>query len=90
MDLHDIIPVDENTTVLQVLREAFKKSTREQRAMMGLICWTIWLRRNTWIWEKKNLSVFGIHLMALSLWQEWKQIQDESAGSTRKTRVGRK
>lgn len=90
MGLQGVIPFDENTTALQVLREAFNNSTYEQRAMMGLFCWSIWLRRNTWIWEKKNLSVFGVQSMALSLWHEWKQSQEVVAGSTRKTQVDRK
>lgn len=60
--LQDIIPVDENVTVLEVLINAFRGSNRDKCALIGLFCWSIWFRRNTWVWNKHSISVFGVHL----------------------------
>nr|XP_017239551.1 PREDICTED: uncharacterized protein LOC108212332 [Daucus carota subsp. sativus] len=77
----DIIPVDENVTVLQVLINAFRGSNRDKRALIGLFYWSIWFRRNTWVWDKQSISVFGVHSMALQLLQDWRRSQECSEGS---------
>lgn len=40
---------------------------------MGVICWSLWLRRNRWVWDKVNTSVFGIKAVALNLVVDWKR-----------------
>lgn len=56
--LQAIIPVDESATVLQVLVKAFSGNNRDKRAIIGLFCWSIWFRRNVWVWNKHSMSVF--------------------------------
>lgn len=74
--LQDISPVDEDETVLQILVRVFKQFNREKRVVIGLFLWSIWFRRNMWVWNKQAMSVFGVHAMALQLLQDWKRSQE--------------
>lgn len=77
--LQEMTNVDAGMTVKDVLKREFIGGNREKWAKIGLMCWGLWTRRNTWIWDKKPLSVFGVRSMALNLLQEWQQSQ-ENAG----------
>ena len=41
------------------------------------MCWSIWNRRNKWIWDKVNISAFGIKAAALNLLGEWKKAHEQ-------------
>lgn len=47
-----------------VLQRAFDVCTKDQCVFIGMLCWSIWNRRNKWVWEKANGSVFGVRAAA--------------------------
>lgn len=60
------------STVMEVLKSVCDRGTREQGVLVVLFCWSLWTRRNKWLWEKINVSVFGVKSMALNLLAEWR------------------
>lgn len=83
--LQDLIRTSTQDTVMTVLKRAFNLGTKEQRAMVGLLCWSLWSRRNKWVWERVNTSVFGIKAQALNLVADWKRARQKEETSRRAT-----
>ncbi|XP_074374021.1 uncharacterized protein LOC141714399 [Apium graveolens] len=79
--MQEIIPLDEGVTVLQVLKEAFSRYSRDRRVMIGVYCWGLWWRRNSWVWDRKSISTFGVKSMVMSLVQEWQRSQETGQGA---------
>lgn len=75
----------EGRTVLQILKQAFNSSTKEQCGQIGMQCWSLWVRQNTWVWDRKAMSAFGVKAMIVNLFQDWKRVQED--GSRSKSRV---
>lgn len=69
-----ILPKD---NVFDVICRAFATCNREQCTLITLICWSIWNRRNRWVWEKINQSVFGIKAAALNMLTEWRKAHEQ-------------
>ena len=38
-----------------------------------MVCWNLWSRRNRWVWDKVNISEFGVQSTAMSMLHEWQQ-----------------
>ncbi|XP_074360145.1 uncharacterized protein LOC141700235 [Apium graveolens] len=49
--------------------------TREQCVLTAMIGWSIWNRRNKWVWERVNGSAFGVLAAAQNLLHDWKEAQ---------------
>lgn len=43
----------------------------------NILCWSIWNRRNKWIWDIVNVSVFGTKSNAFNLLAAWKKAHDQ-------------
>lgn len=69
-----ILPSDH---VFDVLCRVFVACNREQCTLVTLMCWSIWNRRNRWIWEKINQPVFGIKAAALNMLTEWRKAHEQ-------------
>lgn len=50
-----------------MFKRLFSSGTKEQCAMVALMCWSIWNRRNKWAWNKIEVSVFGIKKCCVEL-----------------------
>lgn len=87
--LQDINPGDESVTVLQILLNAFRSNNWDKRALIGLFCWGIWFRCNTWVWDKRSISVFGVQSMALQLLQDWRRSQEQNEDSDHRNQRAR-
>lgn len=72
--LVQVLPQD---TVFDVLKRVWDNSTQEQFVMVGLFCWSLWGRRNKWVWDKVQVSVFGAKSNALNLLNDWRQARQE-------------
>lgn len=70
--LNTIMPED---SVFEVLRRMFDNVSRDQciRIRICLICWSLWNRRNKWVWDKANDSAFGVNAAAANLFHDWKE-----------------
>lgn len=70
---------------MTIFKRVFTTRTREQCVMLGLFCWSMWFRRNKWVWDKVTMSVFGVKSMALHILQDWRKAveRDQNQGSSR-------
>ncbi|XP_074356254.1 uncharacterized protein LOC141695952 [Apium graveolens] len=78
--LLNIVQVNMNDTVIDVLKRASTIGTEDQWVMGALFCRSIWYRRNRWVWDKLNVSVFGIKSVALNLLTDWRRMMEENGG----------
>ena len=85
--LQDVFRVMNNDTVMTVLKRAINIGTRDQFIMVAVLCWSLWSRRNKWVWEKVNTSAFGIKAMALNLVADWRRARQNDE-TTRGTSTG--
>ena len=81
--LQEVVKVEEGMTGMQVLKHAFHCGNMEQCIMLGVISWSLWVRRNEWVWNKKNMSIFGVRSMALNLMREWRNANECGVGGVR-------
>lgn len=61
-EFYSMIQITPSEMTFSVIRRLFDSSSREQCVMLGMICWSLWNRRNNWVWEKANGSAFGVNL----------------------------
>lgn len=72
-----ILPED---SAFDIVRRAFDRCSKDKCTLIAFIC-SIWNRRNKWIWERVNMSAFGIKAVALNLLGEWKKAQEQQVES---------
>lgn len=53
-------PIMPHESVFDVLHRMFDRGSRDQCVWLGMYCWSIWNRRNKWVWDKANGSAFGV------------------------------
>ncbi|KAL8119323.1 hypothetical protein AgCh_016734 [Apium graveolens] len=82
-----LLNVEQGEEVKEVLKREFMNSSKQRCVTIGLHCWGLWYRRNTWIWERKFLLVFTIRVMVTTMLQDWRRSQEVAAG--REGRLGR-
>ncbi|XP_074326958.1 uncharacterized protein LOC141664898 [Apium graveolens] len=76
--LQQWVAVRNNDTVLKVLKRVFNAGTGDQGLMVGLLCWSIWCRRNKWVWDKVSMSVFSVRAMAMNLLaDDWNRARED-------------
>lgn len=84
--LQNVITVANNDTVMTVLKRILNAGTREQFAMVCLLCWSIWTRRNQWVWQRIQMSVFGIKAMACNVVADRRRARNQDGiGSDKRT-----
>lgn len=59
-----VLPCD---SVPEVLQRAFSKGNIEQCVLISLFCWSLWNRRNKWVWDHVSISTFGVKVNSLNL-----------------------
>ncbi|XP_074373609.1 uncharacterized protein LOC141713950 [Apium graveolens] len=59
------------------MQHVFQVYTREKLAWIAIVCWNLWNRRNKWLWDKVNVSAFGVQSTAVSMKTEWDKAQHE-------------
>ncbi|XP_074359574.1 uncharacterized protein LOC141698717 [Apium graveolens] len=77
MGLTNKVMANEDSTVLGILQGAFQMSSREQCTMIGMICWSLWRRRNNWLWRKASMSTFGVKGMAMNMLSDWRRAKEK-------------
>lgn len=50
---------------------------------MEMLCWSLWNRRNKWVWDKVNGSAFGVMAAARNLLRDWREAQVRDANSVK-------
>ncbi|XP_074378458.1 uncharacterized protein LOC141719995 [Apium graveolens] len=64
-------------SVWDFLIPLFNTCNREKLSLIAMVCWSLWNRRNRWIWDKITGSDFGVHAAAINLLNDWKRAQVE-------------
>lgn len=88
--LQHLIQMASNDKAFEVLVKAFSSATREQCVQIGMICWSLWNRRNKWVWERANGSVFGVKAAAMNLLTDWVEARKEEAKSRHQEDEGKR
>lgn len=88
--LSNLIQYTPGDNVFDVFLRIFDQCSRDQAALVALFCWNIWNRRNKWVWDRINMSVYGTKAAALRLLDEWKRAQQEEAKQKRGQNLGDK
>lgn len=73
--LKELIQCSLNDTAVAVIVNIFTTSSKEQRVQVAMICWGLWCRRNKWVWDRINGSVFGVKAAATHLLTDWREAQ---------------
>lgn len=60
-------------TVVDILKRILLTGDKEKCVMVGLFCWSLWTRRNKWIWDRVNMSIFGVKVMAFNMLADWRR-----------------
>ncbi|XP_074364695.1 uncharacterized protein LOC141705705 [Apium graveolens] len=63
----------QNKSCFEMMVRLFQTVTRYQCVMVEMICWSLWNRRNKWVWDQANGSAFGVKEAALNLLTEWRK-----------------
>lgn len=79
--MQNVVSVGENDEVLDVLRRIFESIDRDQCVMVGLFCWSLWFHRNKWVWERTNITVFGVKDLGLNLLADWRRTKETGNSS---------
>ena len=79
--LHHILEILPGDTVYDVIHRVYAVATNEQIVLITLLCWNIWNRRNKWVWDKINMSAFGVQAAAMSLLDDWRKVYPRGAPS---------
>lgn len=62
-------------TSCEILTRLFENRSREQYVEIAMVCWSLWTRKNRWVWGHANGSVFGVRHVASHLIRDWKEAQ---------------
>lgn len=73
----EIVQVLPGDTVNTLLKRVFLNGSKDQNGMVGLLCWSLWYRRNNWVWNQINTSFFGVKSRAMNMLTDWKQAREE-------------
>ncbi|XP_017239320.1 uncharacterized protein LOC108212100 [Daucus carota subsp. sativus] len=80
--LQNVIHTEEGDSVLCVLKRALQSASKEQGLLIGLLCWCLWFRRNKWVWERNNMSTFGIKSLAVNMLTDWRKALEQGERRT--------
>ncbi|XP_074374535.1 uncharacterized protein LOC141714938 [Apium graveolens] len=75
--LWEVVSVNLNSDVFVTMQKIFSVCRKDQSALVGLFCWSLWNRRNRLVWDRVNTSVFGVKAATLNLFNDWKKAQEE-------------
>lgn len=86
--LQNSFMIQPDDTVIHVLQKFFSTNNKEKCGMVGLICWGLWYRRNKWVWDRVNQSVFGVKSLACNLLATWKKARTEVSNVRSQQHIG--
>lgn len=73
----ELVTIEATDSVIEMFKKIFNKCNKEQCALVGLSCWSLWNRQNKWAWDRINISVFGIKTTTLNLLDDWNRAREE-------------
>lgn len=79
--LQDEVVLSQNESCFNMFVRVFQMATIEKRVLIGMVCWSLWHRRNKWVWERVNGSAFGVKAAAMNLLADWRRAHEECGRS---------
>lgn len=73
--LHSLVQCTDQETPKEVLNRVFHRGIKDQCLEVAMPCWSLWHRRNKWVWNHANGSIFGVWNTAKCLIREWTEVQ---------------
>lgn len=86
--VHYLLQCSADETTCEIFSRVFQRSTRDQNVEIAMVCWSLWNRRNNWVWNHANGSVFGVRNNASHLLIEWKEAQIKENDRRTRDEVG--
>lgn len=77
IEVPEINQIGVQTNAKEILRQLFQLCTKEKLALITTVCWSLWNRRNRWVWDKVSVTEFGVKATAMTLLAEWRKCQEE-------------
>lgn len=78
MGLKDVNTTGYEGPVKEIIQCLADKCSRDTFALIWLVCWNLWSRRNKWVWDRVSISDFGVQARAMNMLHEWKMKCAES------------
>lgn len=72
------IQVEPGGTAFSIFKRLFSTGTKDQCLLLVLTCYSLWNRRNQWVWNKVVKSVFGTKQTVLNLLADWRLARMEN------------
>ncbi|KAL8094866.1 hypothetical protein AgCh_036398 [Apium graveolens] len=76
------LQVIQGGSILATFKHLFSTGTMEQCILVVVVCWSLWNRRNKWVWSKVEMSVFGTKSAAVNLLADWRRAQQDKLKAT--------
>ncbi|KAL8113302.1 hypothetical protein AgCh_020567 [Apium graveolens] len=73
MGLTDVSTAGYEGHITDIIQHFAEKCSRGNFALILLVCWNLWNRRNRWVWDRVNVSEFGVQALVMNMLHEWKQ-----------------
>ncbi|KAL8109886.1 hypothetical protein AgCh_025833 [Apium graveolens] len=74
-DIVDNETPEQDDRPCEVFSRLLEQVTREQGIQIALLCWSLWNRRNKWVWDGANGSAFGVVSSANHFLRDRKEAQ---------------
>ncbi|XP_074324399.1 uncharacterized protein LOC141661314 [Apium graveolens] len=58
--------------ITDIIQHFAEKCSRGNFALILIVCWNLWNRRNRWVWDRVNVSEFGVQALIMNMLHEWK------------------
>lgn len=59
-------------SAVDIFKQLVNTYTRDKLALIVMVYWNIWNRRNKWVWDRVIISEFGVQSTAMSMLHEWR------------------
>lgn len=73
--LSQIVQTIQTETAFRGMVKVFEMCSRNQCIQFAMFSWSLWNRRNRWLWDKINGSAYGVKATACNLIRDWKEAQ---------------
>lgn len=86
--LDTLVHCNENENPKLVLERVFNQGSKEKCLEVSMLCWSLWYRRNIWVWKRANGSMFGVRNTAICLLQDWTEAQAREESMKIRGKIG--
>ena len=77
LGVQEMLHINHEQSAVEIIYQLFNICTKENLALVAMICWNLWYRQNKWVWDKVMVSDYGVQATARNMLSEWRQSQQE-------------